>query len=367
MGKGMIPQLRARLGSMLTYNAMFYAHFIAWLTFLSQIPLSNIGVDWLMFQAAFALTAVAAYCFHDQFDSQEDAQAQKKNLSLLIGRRNSALLAIAFGTLGLVFGISISWKIALGLVALWVSLMAYSVKPLRLKSNAIGFLLDAWYAHTLPGILVLLLLSKYTSISYWLYGPLLISFTSIGIGDILSHQLTDRLSDKALGLRTFAVLFPNATHWMIRFFDGLAWVSLGVQSWIFLDQVDIILLSNFNLIVTLLSIAFLVLATVAVFSTDRSTAFRLFFPVSSAALLYLTWKTWPVWALLALAHPYNLNAISKAVKRTGVSLFQFSGRALNYFLFFGAKLFGRDLRSKPLYPAGHEPRWIERLKQLFKI
>lgn len=359
----MIPQLRARLGSMLTYNAMFYAHFIAWLIYISQVPLSNIGIDWLTFQAAFALTAVAAYCFHDLFDSEEDAQAQKKNLSLLIGRRNCSLIAIAFGSFGLALGISISWKIALGLVALWVSLMAYSVKPLRLKSTVLGFFLDAWYAHTLPGILVLLLLSKFIPIGFWFFCPLLTSFTSIGIGDILSHQSSDRISDKALGLRTFAVAFPKSTPWTIRFFDGLAWVSLGVQSWIFLDQVDIILLSNFTLIGTLLSIAFLALATVAVYSTDRSTAFRLFFPISSAALLYLTWKTWPVWALLALAHPYNLNAISKALKRTGVSLFQFSGRALNYFLFFGAKLFGRDLRSKPLYPAGHEPNWIQRLKK----
>lgn len=365
MEKGLIQQFGARLGSMLAHNALFYANFIVWLAFLCHISISSMAIDWLLFHGAFACTAVAAYCFHDICDWEEDSKAGKRNLALAWGINACWALSLSMGSIGLFLGYLISWKIALGLAAIWAALIGYSAEPFRFKTTVYGFLLDALYAHTLPGLLVLMLINEYCFISFWHFLPLLASFSAIGIGDILSHQRIDCSSDKSLGLQTFAVAFPAATAKAIPLFDGFVWVFLAIQTWMGLDRLGIVLESDFMLLGTLLSVFFLSLAVVAYVSRDRSFAFRLYIPMASLFLLICTWNKWPTWSYIGLAHPYNLNVLQIALKKAGVYLFQMASKTTNHLLLYSGKLFGRDFQSQPLYTK--EPRWVARIKKRLGI
>ena len=152
------------------------------------------------------------YLFNDLHDRVQDERSGARNL--LAG--NSSSIILAKFTLVLVMGL-LPWIWLRGSHEIWCVLafqyflfFIYSQPPIRLKSRGVfGVMADSTYAYVNSSVVAALLFSGLTQGHLpSLYLSLLIGWTfTMGLRQILFHQLVDANRDLADGISTFVVRY----------------------------------------------------------------------------------------------------------------------------------------------------------------
>lgn len=165
----------------------------------------------LWFLVSLLSTAAFGYLFNDWCDIESDKKAGKENLlsSWPPAMQIVFLLLLAIAALGSWYMLDKGWMVN-ALYALQIlSLLAYSLKPIRLKERALlGVLCDAFYGHVNPALITLTFFLDAETRSPVLI--LLLSLVAIvsaikGVRNILLHQIDDRKKDQRSGVNTFVV------------------------------------------------------------------------------------------------------------------------------------------------------------------
>lgn len=150
------------------------------------------------------------YLTNDLADRKSDQLAGKSNALVNMPAGWIACLFIVFTGLALAPWLYLPVdKVSIGLIALELLLfVAYAFPPLRLKEKGIlGVIVDALYAHVVPGILASWTFFLVTDQSYsnWtLFLLFMVGWQLVsGIRNIVSHQVKDVNNDLVSGEKTF--------------------------------------------------------------------------------------------------------------------------------------------------------------------
>lgn len=184
-----------------------FAAFIATLTMLGQA----IAPAWqaaVMLLLAITAGAVFVSLLNDLTDIDEDRRAGKTN------RMEGRSTAFRAGGLAIPVAAGLAflfvWRddplLASLYLAAWIAFSLYSLSPFRLKARGLwGVLADACGAHLFPTMVAMVLAFRAAGRPVdpiWIAAGAAWAF-GYGLRGILWHQLADRESDRAAGVRTF--------------------------------------------------------------------------------------------------------------------------------------------------------------------
>jgi len=163
--------------------------------------------------ALLALIVCASYVsvLNDLTDAEDDQASGKPSRWPGQSRIYPALLLAACLAAGCSF--LLLWRkdkyVFSAYLLCWLAFTLYSARPFRLKVRGVwGVLADASGAHLFPTLFAVFLLYHWTraeQTAAWVLVIALWSFAA-GVRGILWHQLEDAVSDRKIGLRTFACL-----------------------------------------------------------------------------------------------------------------------------------------------------------------
>lgn len=176
------------------------------LSFTDFLPILLFLFIWMV------LSAALGYYINDIFDLKQDLEVQKENHS----KHHNLIQQIAIASF-LMASILLSWytlngiRLVLFLILLQLLLFfLYSSPIIRFKEKPLfGILVDALYAHLIPGLIVLI------SIIGLGISPIILTFfclwqIAVGIRNILSHHLVDFYNDSNSGTSTSATYYGKS-------------------------------------------------------------------------------------------------------------------------------------------------------------
>lgn len=186
------------------FGVVYLAAYVFGFSLIETCQLLFTTLVWAVGAAGFG------YYLNDMFDVEEDSYRGKKNLAA--GRswffRFGVLLVLAAMAIvpWIVFGPS---KALLTTVLIHLAVFVlYSAPLVRLKSRGLaGVIADSLYAHVLPVLVIVVAVTPETSGIYWLLCVLtLLSWQlTLGIRNVVEHQLQDETVDRKFGNLTFVV------------------------------------------------------------------------------------------------------------------------------------------------------------------
>ena len=170
------------------------------------LPILSFLLIWML------LSATLGYYINDVFDLEQDLKVKKENKSVNHTALQKTVLIIL-----LILGILVNWYLLSGdhsvlvlILSQIILFLLYSSPVLRLKEKPrIGVLVDAWYAHLIPGLVVFVSIAnpEFRSASFIIF---CIWQTSAGIRNILAHHLVDFSNDTNSNTTTSATFFGKA-------------------------------------------------------------------------------------------------------------------------------------------------------------
>ena len=182
---------------------------------------------WYLLLSLITIVGIAgiAYLLNDWADIASDAAAGKPNALAAMPWLARWYLLVLFLVLALSPWFYFPFRVVNALLLCFEIMLfwAYAFAPFRLKEKALaGVLADALYAHAIPALLATL---TFTAIAEETGGHTTYSITNIpstgialiclwqftlGIRNILLHQISDYHNDQRAGLHTFAVRYGIA-------------------------------------------------------------------------------------------------------------------------------------------------------------
>lgn len=157
-------------------------------------------IIWMVFAASFG------FYINDIFDVEKDAIAGKRNFAKLHSNLKRFSISVF-----LCLGIFLNWLFLSKSLAIGVLIIAqiflfflYSLPFIRLKEKPLlGIISDAVYAYVIPGWIILILTTGNTiGNSYILFMCYMAWLTTVGVRNIISHQLEDYENDRQTGTIT---------------------------------------------------------------------------------------------------------------------------------------------------------------------
>jgi 1,4-dihydroxy-2-naphthoate octaprenyltransferase len=177
-----------------------------------RIPADRALLGLLASLCTIAGVAGVAYFLNDLTDARKDLLAGKDNVVADMGHAQRALVLLLFlvAALGPWLYLPLTRVSALLLAVEFALFLAYCVPPLRFKERgALGLVTDATYAHALPTILATLTFSYLADSPYPRLRTFLVVLglwqATVGVRNIVLHQLQDHDADVISGNRTLAV------------------------------------------------------------------------------------------------------------------------------------------------------------------
>jgi 1,4-dihydroxy-2-naphthoate octaprenyltransferase len=178
-----------------------------------QVPWGRALFSMLASLCTIAGIAGVAYFLNDLTDARKDVLAGKDNVVAGMSRsqRLLVLCLCLVAALGPWLYLPLTRISTLLLVLEFALFLVYCVPPLRLKERGVlGLLTDATYAHALPAVLAALTFSYLGLEPYARLREFLVALGvwqgTLGIRNIVLHQLQDHDADVRSGNRTLAVV-----------------------------------------------------------------------------------------------------------------------------------------------------------------
>lgn len=332
---GLDSRILFRFRSFWMYHLLLFIFYIGWIHFIQKLDFSYIKIGLLI--VAYILTGIGGYLVNDFFDREQDKVSGKSNVTS--GKSNAIIwLIITFSWLfSFIIILKFSVFASFLLVLQFLLLIAYSVPQIRLKENPIlGIITDALYAHVVPLIILLAFFKiDYESIS--VITLVLFSFT-VGLRDILLHQKLDQENDLKSNSNSFAIKFDKEFSYILVIVQLLMLVTLLLFFVFALNSKEYL----FEFIIGLIGCFVLFFSSTFYFNTSVKSNYILrFFILFSIAVLNIWLIPLENYSgLILLLHPYFFDLLSW-LKSNLALLF-------NHFLYIIFKLFGRNLKEKPL-------------------
>lgn len=324
-----------RLRAFLQYHVMLFANYLLLAICISSNEFLPIEVFTLLL--SYLLTGVGAFLVNDFFDRNADAKSAKPNLTQ--GSNPIILWAIIIVCFSVSYFLIafISQAASLLLLTQLGLVFAYSVPGIRLKSRAIiGIVTDALYAYVVPLFILFAVYGVHLNEPKSLF--LLCFNFFIGIRDIVLHQLKDVANDKLSGINTFVIQYNNKVQQVLAFSEVGSSVTLAG-----------FLLTNINFegggfwfwVLITSYFVFLLIQLVNIKKAIENNYIIRYYVVTSTILLGL----WLIEGkqylyLILLFHPYLIQLFVHL--KSIISLFA------NYVLYYLFRLFGRNLKERPL-------------------
>jgi len=344
--------LYKRLYSFSAYNLFLFTNFS--LLFIVSYNLEFLLPQIFKLLIAYFTVGVAGYFINDFFDIEKDRISNKFNILNLFNKIWVCVFVIILIFFGLLIVKSISEKAFYILFVQIFVLILYSAKPFRFKEKGfLGVITDSVYAHVLPGIILIQVVNDYVVVSNWLWLCFIMLNFSIGIRDILLHQLNDYAKDLKSGTNTFFLNnvavskklilgFEELTSLLIILFLGLLYLNCNL----------------FYILVIDFIVIFYWLNKLVKKNNEVNYLIRFYILISTIFLLIFSKNKYI--CLLVLIHPFNIQycklvgtkfwfLLKKLLSllhhfyKSRITLF------INYFLYYLFLFFGRNLKKKPLY------------------
>lgn len=265
--------------------------------------------DFVLLTIAFIVCVVSGYLINDFFDYKNDYILNKFNLRNEWGSKKLIFVFIVLEIIGFFVARLVDYQIAWILLFQFVILFLYSSKGIRIKERGfLGVIFDATYAHVIPSLIIIVYLNiKFNILPFF---SLIFFSVSLGIRDIIRHQISDLEDD----LRTLQRTFSNQNYQLAKRVEK-AMSSLNVFS-LFLFQIEILirldlhlrldLFQCFNLIFVLFVFTFFLIKHKQNY-TDFS--IHLFVTINSI-IFFVSHLVSGKWIFLFLVfHPYFVNSL----------------------------------------------------------
>lgn len=353
---------------------MLYANFFVLLLLCNSIYRNDIFIDFFVLLISYIFIGIAGFLLNDFFDAEPDRIARKNNITLKYKPMYVAIVIFILIISGLALSSTISINIVYLLLVQLALLIAYSIKHIRLKERGIlGVVTDATYAHLIPEIILLILMNKFSNQFFVPVFFLLMSF-SIGLRDILIHQLKDYENDKKSNTKTFVSSRPTRASGYI---DSL---NIAIAAFTLLFVFELYWVTNLKYMLILsgaLGIAFLSIILIGTNKHVNDAYIRAYIICTSLFLGFMLNQSKLYIGLVFLLHPYILSFLSRNAQALFIKIKYatrvFLGKllltiiplALNHVIFLLFKIIGRDLRKKPLYKKQQEPVFMKNLRLFF--
>ena len=356
---------------------MLYVFFFVLFITVIPIKIEHVLFEFILLLLAYVTIGIGGFLLNDFTDVESDKIADKKNISNLL-KPKKILASIMLLWL---IGLFIAWRLSpsiLGLSILQLILLViYATKPIRIKERGVwGIFLDAIYAHVLPEIILLAFINKYTNEVFIPVSFLLISF-SIGIRDIVAHQLQDYSNDLKSNTKTFAVENYNSAIRLVNIFRYFVAILIPLF-WLELHHK-----CNQELFICLIFIYIIVISII--YSRNKKllshgindTFLRLFIILSGSYLIITSLTNQTYFQIIFIAHPYLLGFFRTYIQYSylkviyvikvifGKLFITIIPLFINKILYIVFKTFGRDLKTKPLYNSKNEFNCIKKFKQFW--
>ncbi|MBP9688991.1 MAG: UbiA family prenyltransferase [Bacteroidia bacterium] len=345
-------KLYQRLYSFSTYNLLLYANFMVLFTVTLQVNGFYLQVFNLLF--AYLFIGIAGYFLNDYFDVKQDSIAKKFNITSLFNKFSIIALIFIFIIAGLILVYTVSF-VAFWLLIIQIFLLfIYSFNPIRLKEKGFwGIITDAIYAHTLPAVILLQIISEKAFISIWLAISFIMLCFVIGVRDILIHQCHDFKMDIKSSTKTFYVKHKNIARLLILYSENLIPLLIILVLGFLFNQTHTIP------ILAILAVVFAVFLIKILNNVNQvNFIIRAYIISSSIVLLLLAQNKLVCFGLLL--HPFNLQFIKLVISNFITFLHKLRSLIhhfykakftlfINYLLYYLFLPFGRNLKDKPLY------------------
>jgi 4-hydroxybenzoate polyprenyltransferase len=287
---------------------MLYANFFVLLLLCNSIYRNEIFIDFFTLLISYIFIGIAGFLLNDFFDAEPDRIARKNNITLKYKPIYVAIVIFILILSGLALSSIISISIVYLLLVQLALLIAYSVKYIRLKERGFwGILTDATYAHLIPEIILLILINKYSNQIFVPVFFLLMSF-SIGLRDILIHQLKDYENDKKSNTKTYVSSRPTKAS---SYIDML---NIAIAAFILLFVFELYWVTNIKYMLILsgtLGITYLYIILIDTNEHLNDAYIRAYIICTSLLLGFMLNQSKLFIGLVFLLHPYILSFLSR--------------------------------------------------------
>lgn len=353
-----------RIYSFCIYNIFLYTNFLLLFAFVSNINLELTIIIAMKLLPAYLLIGIGGYFLNDLFDQKADRLAKKFNVTSLLNKNLLTLIIIGLWFIGFYFVYTLSVKASLFLIMQFIALLLYSATPFRFKERGVlGVITDALYAHVIPELILLSIIREYTEIPYWLWAMFLLFTFSIGIRDILIHQVQDFKNDSRSNTSTYVLNNVSRSKGYVY-----ACNIIGISSISLFFFFTLI----FNFTVPFLILFILISVSYSVMVVKNKTLvndelIRIYIISSSIVFAYLLIDNTFYYGFMFLIHPYFISFIRQTFpiirKLISYIFVNIIPLAVNYSLYYLFLIVGRNLKNKPLY----KKREKNILSDLFKL
>ena len=307
---------------------------------------------------AYLFIGLAGYFINDFFDRDKDKLSNKFNVTHIINKYWVLLAIVTFIAIGIQL-VKLVSKYAPYVIYFEILLLVlYSSKPTRLKEKGfLGILTDSAYAHTLPSIIIVQIISEYVNVPYWFWLLFVCLNSCIGIRDILIHQSIDYEKDVKSETNTFYTKNVLVSNKLILWFEDLVSLMLIVLlGGLYSQNNSFAIIAVFSFV--LLSWIIKKLKRLS----EINYVIRSYILSSSILIFYLSTNRLAV--LPILIHPYLFHFINHFIKNFNSNIYGTVKRILsqiehifkskfnlfiNHTLYYIFIPFGRNLKIKPLY------------------
>ncbi|MFT5665915.1 MAG: hypothetical protein ACI9DK_000090 [Vicingaceae bacterium] len=338
-----LKQAYNRLRSFLLYHALLFVNYIILLAWLTKLEVDFKTLFYLFI--SYLLTGVSAYLINDFFDKEIDSKAGKSNITTSLSSKLIFVLVLVGFSLSFLFIYNISELASFFLCIQFIALLVYSHPITRLKTKPIfGILLDSFYAYLIP---VLLLYSVFDVeiVSWKFFCFLLFNFT-VGLRDIILHQKEDYFNDLDSGTDSFVTRYKKKAILVIHVLEVVSGVSVACFFILCSDNVDY----EYSVVAALVICSYFILLQLINIqkAVKNNLLMQFYIVVSSIVLGCWIWEDGNYWMLLFLIHPYLLQFLTFLIQLLNQIKIVLSV-IVNYSLYYCFKIFGRDLRRRPLF------------------
>lgn len=299
---------------------------------------------------AYLLVGVGGYILNDLFDQKSDKLVKKFNFTLILNQYFLSLIIIIVWCIGFYLINSISKKASYFLIIQYVLLLVYSIPPFRFKEKGIlGILTDACYAHVIPEIILLIIIQTYVDIHPLLWMSFLFFTFSIGMRDILIHQLESLKEDSMSKTNTYAINNPQQANKYRKYLDYISFGAI-ISFFLCFFYIKYSVVSLYLLLTLIISYIYVIIKNKGLI---RDLLIRNYIVTTSIYFTYLLIVHKNALGFLFLIHPYFISFI-KTILSLLKSIFNFFivtaiPLLVNYILYYIFLILGRNLKEKPLY------------------
>lgn len=373
----LVKKIYSRLHPFAAYNLLLFGSFIVLLNFRFNLYNTAFPTGGFMLSVAYLLTGIGAYFFNDLMDVSTDHKAGKFNSTQVMNKGISILLILFLWLVGYLLVDRVLPGLRIFFVCQLALLVLYSVPVIRLKERGLaGLVTDACYAHVMPAIMLLVLVSDFIVLQMAFAVNLAVLTFCIGMRDILIHQFHDLANDKRSGVKTFAVVNQQVVKKLVWLFEISIVVSiLALIIGMYLHTENA---AYCMMLIGLMGyyICFYLQKNHNVFNDNVS--LRGYIIISTLVWLGLILFNHSYWLLVFIIHPYFISFLNKVFNKAWLAIkyvfkiwignlvIRFIPLAVNtilYYLFFAL---GKDLKKTPLYKKENEFGFIKRIRSIFQ-